>query len=264
VAYPHFILDWHEIVNEDGYSVSYCPLTGSAVCFDTDEEFGVSGLLYNNNLIMYDRPTDSYWLQMLLSSVSGDKLGNKLELINSIETTWGIWRKLFPNTLVIDPESDLKNEYHNSPYGNYSTCNTAACRDYIYFPTTSISDRFAAKDRLFAIIGDAEVKAFELAEYASPRLEKLQVDGIDHVVIISSVDNIAVAFETGRDLELKSWDIPNGSIVIAENGSDQTWDITGRTIQGGNSSENLKAANAYIAYWFAIAAFFPEAEITEL
>lgn len=63
VAVPHNILWWHEIVNfnavEPKLAVTYCPLTGSSIVFDRaaagDVEFGVSGLLFQNNLMMYDR-----------------------------------------------------------------------------------------------------------------------------------------------------------------------------------------------------------------
>ncbi len=59
VAYPHDILDWHEIINDkvggQAIAVTYCPLTGTGIGWERiieEEEttFGVSGLLYNSNL----------------------------------------------------------------------------------------------------------------------------------------------------------------------------------------------------------------------
>ena len=67
-TYAHLILDWHEIVNDNlgqrYFALTYCPLTGSAIAWDRNlggevTTFGVSGLLYNTNLIPYDRATDS-------------------------------------------------------------------------------------------------------------------------------------------------------------------------------------------------------------
>ena len=83
--YPHDILNWHEIVNDgpadDPYILSYCPLTGSAMAWEgdpsaADPTFGVSGLLYESNLILYDRQTDSNWAQMLEESVEGSRSGD--------------------------------------------------------------------------------------------------------------------------------------------------------------------------------------------
>jgi hypothetical protein len=83
-AYPHSILDWHEIVNDDinneSVAVIYCPLTGTGIGWDRvvkgkKTTFGVSGLLYNSNIIPYDRDTDSNWSQLLLQSVNGTLSG---------------------------------------------------------------------------------------------------------------------------------------------------------------------------------------------
>ena len=79
-AYPHLILDWHEIVNDQisstNYALTYCPLTGSAISWNRTfggqtTTFGVSGNLYNSNLITYDRASDSNWSQMRLLCVQG-------------------------------------------------------------------------------------------------------------------------------------------------------------------------------------------------
>jgi hypothetical protein len=87
-AYPHPILDWHEIVNDqvaDRFvAITYCPLTGTGVAWNRELDgavttFGVSGLLYNSNMIPYDRESDSNWSQILLESVNGQRLGQSIE-----------------------------------------------------------------------------------------------------------------------------------------------------------------------------------------
>ena len=97
-AYPHPILDWHEIVNDelDGIAVAmtYCPLTGSGIAWDCELDgerttFGVSGLLFESNLIPYDRKTNSNWSQMRLDCVNGPLQGQKINTFPIIETTWG-------------------------------------------------------------------------------------------------------------------------------------------------------------------------------
>ena len=79
-AYPHPILDWHEIINDavgsEAISIIYCPLTGTGIGWDREingatTSFGVSGLLYNSNIIPYDRLTDSNWSQIQNKCVNG-------------------------------------------------------------------------------------------------------------------------------------------------------------------------------------------------
>ena len=73
--YPYSIMNWHEIVNDtiDGkdVAITFCPLCGSALIFDRllpdgqTVKFGVSGKLYNSNLLMYDDVSETLRSQAL-------------------------------------------------------------------------------------------------------------------------------------------------------------------------------------------------------
>jgi hypothetical protein len=86
-AYPIRILNWHEVVNDriDGAPVviSFCPLCGTGMAFDArvngrELSFGVSGLLYNSDVLLYDRQTNSLWSQLLAQAISGPLKGSRL------------------------------------------------------------------------------------------------------------------------------------------------------------------------------------------
>ena len=87
-AYPINILNWHEIVNDqfgdEGIAVTFCPLCGTGMAFKADiqgkiRDFGVSGLLYNSDVLLYDRDSESLWSQIAREAVSGPLLGTSLE-----------------------------------------------------------------------------------------------------------------------------------------------------------------------------------------
>lgn len=257
VAFPHPILDWHEIINEDGYVISYCPLTGSALHFDASSEFGVSGLLYNSNLIMYDRDSDSYWPQMFLASASGDKKGEKISLKPLLETTWKNWKSLFPNSMVVNSSTGFSRNYNAYPYGRYKTCNSQDCGDFIYFPLERLDDRLPAKERVLSIITQSVQKAYVISSFATARVINETIAGNNYTVVISGNENIAIAFESKDALSIQSWSPSNGSIILADTQGNQ-WNILGRSLNNGT---NLQAANSFISYWFSQAAFYPNTEI---
>ena len=127
-AYPIAILEWHELVNDTlGGSpilVSYCPLCGTAMVFDRRvgeraRTFGVSGLLYRSDLLLYDRDTQSLWSQILAEAVTGPALGQRLVLLRSRMMRWREWRKLHPKTTVLSRETGHQRPYGRSPYGDY-------------------------------------------------------------------------------------------------------------------------------------------------
>jgi len=258
VAYPHPVMDWHEIANEPNYAISYCPLTGSAIHFSADGEFGVSGLLYNSNLIMYDRKTESYWPQMFLKSASGEQKGTELELNPLLETTWATWKKLFPNSKVVNSRTGYSRDYSHYPYGDYKTCNGRNCRDFIYFPVVALDERLPAKTRVLAIITDSEQKVYPISNFSTTTLLREVVGGQTFTLVLSGPDNLAIAFATNKNLSLVSTDLSSTNFRL-QDGNGNQWDILGHSSDA--TVADLPAAQAYIAYWFAQAAFYPETVI---
>ena len=130
-AYPQRILVWHEIANDtvggEKISVTYCPLTGTAIGYkgtvtaQTSSTFGVSGKLVNSNLIMYDRSTDSQWPQIFGRAINGPERGRKLAEFRVVWTTWDKWKKAHPGTKVLAPRTGFVRNYGKGgdPYGSY-------------------------------------------------------------------------------------------------------------------------------------------------
>jgi Protein of unknown function (DUF3179) len=86
-GYPVQIMTWHEIVNDTvagtPVAVTYCPLCNSGVAFERTAagrvlSFGTSGRLYADNLVMYDRQTESLWPQLTFTAAVGALTGTRL------------------------------------------------------------------------------------------------------------------------------------------------------------------------------------------
>jgi Protein of unknown function (DUF3179) len=127
-AYPHNVLWWHEIVNDtvggQPLSVSFCPLTGSALVFTARASgHGTSGSLYNSNLVMYDHATASLFSQLRRQAISGPRKGERLPEIPFVETTWARWVQMHPDTKVLSSETGFRRDYTRYPYGDYRVDN---------------------------------------------------------------------------------------------------------------------------------------------
>ena len=166
-AYPVKILNWHEIVNHAvggrQISLTYSPLTASAINFDTpDLAFGNSGALYNNNLVMYDRETGSFWSQMRMNSIFGTRRGQPLEVLPVVQCTWAAWRTLYPFTSVLSPNTGVRaiGDYMNDLYieGGYN----ASSNLYIN-QTPAIDPRYHPKTRVYGLVGNTHAKAYPLS-----------------------------------------------------------------------------------------------------
>jgi hypothetical protein len=136
-AYPVALLVWHELVNDHlggrPLLVSYCPLCGTALVFDRRVDgqirrFGVSGLLYRSDLLMYDRETESLWSQITARAETGPSLGRRLSLARSRMMSWGDWKQLHPESTILSRRTGFSRDYDRSPYGDY------ASSERLYFP----------------------------------------------------------------------------------------------------------------------------------
>lgn len=167
--YPHKILDWHEIINDQlgntPFALVYCPLTGTADAWDRringqETTFGVSGLLYNNNVIPYDRLTDSRWSQMKFSCINGELINSKVDSYQIVETTWSTWKSFLSEIKITSDKTGTDRDYNIYPYGEHKTNN-----NFIPYPLTHVDDRLPAKERVHAIIVNGEAKVYRFDSF---------------------------------------------------------------------------------------------------
>lgn len=186
-AYPLRILNYHEIVNDQiagtPVAVTYCPLCDSSAVFDRHSgdkvlEFGVSGLLYNSNVLMYDRGTDSLWSQMMTRGISGSAAKQPLKTLPMELTTWSDWSIRYPDTLVMSKETGHTREYDQSPYQFYFDSSD------LMFPVDKKDDRLGAKTLVLGIWkGEKSAKAYPLSAFDEERTELIdELDG--HTVVL--------------------------------------------------------------------------------
>ena len=178
-AYPIRILNWHEIVNDEingkKIIVSFCPLCGTAMVFESQIEgklytFGVSGLLYNSDVLMYDHQTESLWSQIKMKAVTGAMAGTSLKLMASEVTTWKDWKTRYPRSQVLSIKTGYSRDYENNPYANYENSQR------LYFPVDVSDKRRKNKDWVFGILLNGVAKAYpydELAKEKGPLKDNL-------------------------------------------------------------------------------------------
>ena len=164
-AYPLLILNHHEIVNDKigqtPLAVTYCPLCDSAAVFDRRtplgvREFGVSGLLYNSNVLMFDREgePESLWSQMQMRGVSGPGSAMTLTTLPLELTAWSHWRKRYPQTKVLSRDTGHQRDYARNPYAEYFE------ERFLMFASEPTSDRFPSKTRVLGVWTGKSARAY--------------------------------------------------------------------------------------------------------
>jgi hypothetical protein len=281
-AYPIQIMTWHEIVNDVvgdvDIAVTFCPLCNSGVAYERNVDgvvldFGTSGALYQANLVMYDRQTESLWTQFDGRAVLGTSAGSQLVSRPLTTISWGDFRTAHPDGEVLSRDTGFSKPYGRNPYGAYERREDPVAGFY----TGEVDSALTPFTRVIGIeingndlaivrrgvaergVGTVELAGRSLTVWhhdgtASPIDTPLIADGGDIgaiAVFVAEVDGVASTFEQ-RD----------GTIVDLE--TESVWNPFGRAIEGPLMGTQLEAVAHHDTFWFAWATFQVEPVVAVL
>ncbi|MDQ3358971.1 MAG: DUF3179 domain-containing protein [Actinomycetota bacterium] len=279
-AYPVQVLTWHEIVNDTvggvPLAVTYCPLCNSALAFSRQLEdhlvtFGTSGSLYNSALVMYDRQTESLWSQIEGRAIAGTLTGTTLERIPVATVPWSTWLQANPDGWVLSRPVDSGRDYGRNPYVGYDE---AGSEPFLYDGQSD--PRLPPKERVVAFPAAEDSLAVQLSTLAEQGAVTVPLDGQDVVLIAgtglaSSLDTSAIAegeelaatgaFSTVLDDRELTFSPDPGTEGARDDQTGTHWDVLGRGSDGPLAGKQLETVPHVDTFWFAWAAFRPDASI---
>lgn len=204
-AYPVAILNWHEVVNDwiggERVAITYCPLCGTGVVFAAEAEdheltFGVSGLLYNSDVLLFDRETETLWSQLMRRAIAGPLRGARLRMLPLTHTTWRAWLRQHPNSQVLSTDTGFQRDYGLDPYADY------AQQPGLLASVTARSRRYHPKESVLGIEVNGRFKAYPFVELFRTDAEMVEdrVAGVDLVVRFDREERTARAFTADGSL----------------------------------------------------------------
>ena len=278
-AYPVQILVWHEIANDvlgrRPLAVTYCPLCNSSLVFDRRVDgrvlrFGTTGNLRRSDLVMWDRQTESWWQQLTGEGVVGRLTGTKLTVLPSQTLSWGDFKARFPRGDVLSRDTGHDRDYGRNPYEGYDAPDS---EPFLFNGKTD--RRLPPKERVVAIRTGRSAVVVPLSRLERKPVVQLEIDDRPVAIlfkrgVVSALDagaisrsrdvGTAATFDrrlAGRRLTFTS--AGSGRFRDRETGS--SWDITGRATDGPLAGRRLAPVVSDQQFWFALAAFLPDAKI---
>jgi len=271
-AYPLQILTHHEIVNDrvggTPVAVTFCPLCYSALVFERTldgetVEFGVSGMLRNSDLVMYDRKTETLWQQLTGKAIVGDLAGQTLKQLPSQIVSFRQFGETHPDGEVLSRDTGHNRPYGRNPYAGYDDVDN---KPFAYDGPTD--DRLPPMEKVVAVtIGDT-YKAYPHSTTEEQRVihdtmadQPLVVFHASGTVSALDAAQISNSKETGstgvfdrrvdgRTLTFSYTD--DGRFRDDETGS--TWTVTGKAVSGpleGTQLDRIQYGDYFAFAWFA-------------
>lgn len=276
--YPIQILIWHEVVNDDlgglPVLVTFCPLCNAALAFDrrvdgVERSFGVSGLLRESDLLLYDYTSITLWQQLTGEAIVGTDAGRVLDSLPAQIVSFGDARATYPAALVLSRRTGHDRNYGRNPYGGYDRIDS----DPVF--STSFDDgRLPAKTRVLAIEIEGDVVAIPFgmlkdrvvvhAEVGSVSVVALWQPGtstaLDASVIVKGRDvGAAGAFVATLDGAPITFTARRGSIYDLRTGS--RWNAAGVAVTGPLKGARLQPVVSGSHFWFAWSVFKPHVRL---
>ncbi len=279
-AYPVQILMQHHVVNDvvggTPVAVTFCILCGSAIAYDRRFdgrvlEFGLAGLLYNSNLVLYDRQTETFWAQAIGSGIVGEHAGSRLDFLYAPTLPFAEFRSEYPDAPVLSRETGYDRDYGEGRLLDYEERGPLE-----RFFRREADVRLPAKERVLVVARGAEPVAFPFRALSGRRVIEADVGG-DPVVAFWAPGTAsiysertaeghdvgaAVAFSPfvdGRRLSFR----PHGEDRFRDRETGTVWSLSGLGLEGPLAGRRLRQLDGGVHFWFAWAAYRPRTRVVE-
>lgn len=261
-AYPHRVMDWHEMANDTvggvPLALAYCTLCGSGVLYEARVagrakpfEFGSSGLLYRSNKLMYDRETHSLWNHFTARPVIGPLVGSGIELQTRplAVMRWMDWKRRHPQTKVLSLDTGYRRDYSpGKPYGSYFA------GPGLMFPARAVDARLKPKEIVFVVRVDEGRRAWPVKAFGSGRVLNDGIGARAVVLVGDGTGETVRAYNRGAVRFTSRLDGSAAAPVALFDDSGGRW-RAGEDALVADDGRRLARLPAHNAYWFAYASF---------
>ena len=222
--------------------------------------FGVSGMLYRNGLIMYDRETESLWSHILGQAIGGDLVGTQLEFIPALHTDWQTWKERHPETLVVSPSL-----YGSDPYDSYY----ASGREGV-LGSGPVSgggpergDAIHPKEYVIGVRLGGEARAYPFSVLAREPVINDEVGGVPVGVFFDKTTLSGAAFDrTLPDGAVLTFESTADPLVVRDLETQSEWDaISGAVIGGELEGAQLTPIPITYSFWFGWIDYHTESSV---
>ena len=216
-------------------------------------DFGVSGKLIMNVLVMYDRQTGTYWSQLLGEAVEGPLKGTELEYLASWQTTWGEWRAQHPDTLALEKGTRNSTDSYQSYYlSGQAGVIGEATRD----------DRLYTKEWVVGVDWNGEQVAYPFSRLNETPIINDVVGGSDVLVLFNANSATGIVFDRQVDGQGLTFELTGDNLTLTDTETGSTWDgWNGIAIAGPLEGQSLERVKSTSSFWFGWKDWFPNTRV---
>jgi uncharacterized protein DUF3179 len=207
----------------------------------------------NQNFLMRDRETGSWWQQVSGRAISGPLQGAVLQAAPYDELTFGLWKSESPHGAVLAPVAGREKDYDDDwekEVAQYSVP--------VSFPGQGLKDR----DVVLGVEVRGQSRAYPFEGVLRDKVVEDKVGGTAVALVVAADDKSVRAFQSrwnGSDIELYR-DSQNTELRLVD-GLGNEWDFTGCAVQGPAKGQCLERIAILKDFWFNWRNYHPQTSV---
>lgn len=263
-AYWAPMIVWHHVIEdrlgETRVLVTWCSLCGTCLVFKPVVDGQVLTFDINElrgmNLVLQDRETHSQWQQATGEAFAGPLKGKHLPLVNFLLASWQAWRNLHPDTLVLVPRPQDKDNYERMEvFMRPSPFETQPIQRLVHEDY-----RMPAHEAVAGIGAGGGHKAYAVEDLKASPVVNDRVGSEPVLVIYTASADMVTAFSRRLDRQILSFrSADNDNLTDEQSGS--IWTPQGECVAGPLKGKKLEPITPEPAFWFGWAEFHPDTKV---
>lgn len=218
-------------------------------------ELGVSGKLYKDALVMFDRETGTLWTQVDGKALRGPLLGSRLTEVPAVQTTWKAWKKLHPDTLVLQKPGPLGGSNYEGYFRDPSKRGLSGTRG---------DERLGGKDKIIGVHEAGDAVAIPQSFLEKRTVVQFSLAGKPVVATYAPDEKTPAVYRAvveGRTLSFRARK-RGGQTVIEDAETRSVWSpLEGKAISGPLAGKLLERVPYMHGFWYAWSAYRPETRV---
>jgi hypothetical protein len=196
----------------------------------------------NQNFLMRDRETGSWWQQVTGRAISGPLEGAALDLVANDEVTFGLWRSESPRGLVLEPVKDHEKDYDSDWEKEVQRLPVT-----VSFPGRGLRDR----DVVLGVEIGGQARAFPLDRVRAQSPVEDKMNGVPIVLVLGpDGKSVRIFRSTLNGTEIELYRDRQSAVWQLVDGHGNSWNFQGCAVAGPAAGQCMEKISYLKDYWF--------------
>ena len=272
----------NDSVGGEQVMITYCPMCNAAMVFNRKIKkdgkeyllnFGISGLLMHNDMIMYDKQTQTWWEQLMGEAIVGELAGTELKMMRALIISVKDYFDRYPEGKILSPVGlPIVSKKEHRPFYHLNHEDNAI--DTSYFISENVDPRLPPLERVLDIHVADHSMIYPFSEIAKREVINEVFENMHFVIFyhgemvsVLDEDDLSKSRHIGSATAFRStldginYTFKKKGNYFSDDQTNSIWDITGYCREGSLKGKQLMILPHSNHFAFAYLAFFPDAEI---